>query len=644
MAKKITFHQVLTFAFAVLLGISAFTLSYSETLKVPDQFISNYIYAYNPLEHADERITIIAIDSASEDEYGEYDTWSRSLLADSVTILTQNKAAVIGLDTDLSATKDTDGDSELVEACKAHGSVISMARANFNSPDAEKRNSSDMALAMPAAPDTDWNNHPINNISYAYDDLKEVTTAGITDAIARETDLSIRTAALSIKTMSNKTEPSFAAAAYMLYKDYCKEEYSFPELDNQNLFGFRNIYDPSGYNIISFSDLLSGNYNEAYIQDHIVLIGEYTQVTHDFKGFDLNYFKSDSAQQEILIESAIIQTLLTNKAIQDVPLFLQSIILGLFICILYIICSRRSTLVAIFAYLLTIFIFVLFSYFMYLQGFRILLLVPSIFAVTSFVINLIYKLITATISQHKMKRTLNLYVDSQVVDTITEASPFQLAALNSRRNIAVLFVDIRGFTTISESLEPEQVVEILNHYFTIIFSSITAWHGTLDKFIGDAAMAIFNAPSDLEDYEFNAVCAADDIMKEFKNIKFVFSEKYNRDINIGIGINSGDAIVGNIGCYGRMDYTAIGDTVNIASRLESKAAPGQILVSEQLYEKIKTRCDASLLGALELKGKTKTVNTYVINSIEKPSAPNASGRKEFLRESTLLHTKIRPDK
>lgn len=112
-----------------------------------------------------------------------------------------------------------------------------------------------------------------------------------------------------------------------------------------------------------------------------------------------------------------------------------------------------------------------------------------------------------------MELTLKMYVDSQVVDQISDFTPMELSSVSARRNIAVLFVDIRGFTSMSESLEPEQVVSILNEYFSVVYSSIIAWNGTLDKFIGDAAMAIFNAPNDVDDYVFNAVCAADDIQK-----------------------------------------------------------------------------------------------------------------------------------
>ena len=658
MTRKVTFNTIITIGCSIILAVLTFILSYSKVLEVPDEFFSNYFYTYNPLEKADERITIIAIDSASEEEYGKYSTWSRALLAEAVNKLTEEKASVIALDTDLSATKDSDGDSSLAKACQEHGAVVTMANAHFdsrNNPQSgsqnineniktnedEQKNEDEMTLAKPADSSMDWKEHSVTGVSYPYDQLKAVTKTGISNAVQQGLDNSIHFAALNVSVGNAEIKSSFAAVTYMLYKDSRGEEYDFPQMDSQNLFGFNNIYDTKSYQIISFKDLLSGDYDSGFIENNIVIIGEYKQGEKANSFFDFNYFKSDLAKQEVLVQSAIIQALITNKTIHNVSIELQALVFAILAAMLYWFCSKRRTFWAFIVYFLSILVFGLFSYILYLQGYRIRMLVPAIMLLVSSLIYLLQKLIIASLEQYRMKRTLNLYVDSQVVNMIEQTNPFELSKLSERRNIAVLFVDIRGFTALSEILEPENVVEFLNQYFTVVYSAIEAWNGTLDKFIGDAAMAIFNAPSDLEDYEFNAVCAADDIIRGFEKIKQVFFEKYNREIDIGIGIDCGDAVVGNIGCLGRMDYTAIGDVVNTASRLESKASPGQILISNNMYERVGQRCEAALIGNLSLKGKKHTVATYEIDRIDKPQAPNAIGRKEFLRESTLLYPKFK---
>ena len=611
MTRKVTFNTIITIGCSIILAVLTFILSYSKVLEVPDEFFSNYFYTYNPLEKADERITIIAIDSASEEEYGKYSTWSRALLAEAVNKLTEEKASVIALDTDLSATKDSDGDSSLAKACQEHGAVVTMANAHFdskNNPQSgsqnineniktnedEQKNEDEMTLANPADSSMDWKEHSVTGVSYPYDQLKAVTKTGISNAVQQGLDNSIHFAALNVSVGNAEIKSSFAAVTYMLYKDSRGEEYDFPQMDSQNLFGFNNIYDTKSYQIISFKDLLSGDYDSGFIENNIVIIGEYKQGEIANRFFDFNYFKSDSAKQEVLVQSAIIQALITNKTIHNVSIELQALVFAILAAMLYWFCSKRRTFWAIIVYFLSILVFGLFSYILYLQGYRIRMLVPAIMLLVSSLIYLLQKLIIASLEQYRMKRTLNLYVDSQVVNMIEQTNPFELSKLSERRNIAVLFVDIRGFTALSEILEPENVVEFLNQYFTVVYSAIEAWNGTLDKFIGDAAMAIFNAPSDLEDYEFNAVCAADDIIRGFEKIKQVFFEKYNREIDIGIGIDCGDAVVGNIGCLGRMDYTAIGDVVNTASRLESKASPGQILISNNMYERVGQRCEAAI--------------------------------------------------
>ena len=183
------------------------------------------------------------------------------------------------------------------------------------------------------------------------------------------------------------------------------------------------------------------------------------------------------------------------------------------------------------------------------------------------------------------------------------------------RDVAVLFVDIRGFTPLSEGLLPEQVVSILNEYLKLTTTSILQNNGMLDKFIGDAAMAVFNAPLDLEDYVFCAVKAAIDMRKGADELAKDLQEKYGKTVSFGIGIHCGPAVIGNIGCSFRMDYTAIGDTVNTASRLESRAKPKEILVSEAVYEQVQDCVIAEQVGEMELKGKSNKVMTYRIIDI-----------------------------
>jgi adenylate cyclase len=218
----------------------------------------------------------------------------------------------------------------------------------------------------------------------------------------------------------------------------------------------------------------------------------------------------------------------------------------------------------------------------------------------------------------RKKKVLNAfrkYVAPQVVDEIAKKGDFQIKVGGENRDIAVLFVDIRGFTTMSEALEPEQVVEILNEYLTLTTKAIFDNSGTLDKFVGDATMAVFNSPFDLPDYEFKAVCAAMDIVKGGEALEKVLQEKYGRSVGFGVGVNVGPAVVGNVGCEFRMDFTAIGDTVNTAARLEANAKKGQVLISDALYERVKDRVEVKDIGEIPLKGKSKGVFVYEVTEV-----------------------------
>ena len=182
----------------------------------------------------------------------------------------------------------------------------------------------------------------------------------------------------------------------------------------------------------------------------------------------------------------------------------------------------------------------------------------------------------------------------------------------NRSNVTVLFSDIRNFTTISEQLEAEEVVTMLNSYFTRMLDPIFRYEGTLDKFIGDAMMAVFGAPIPLVNDAEHAVRAALEMRRALR--------WYNEDragqglspIDNGIGITKCEAVSGNIGSEQRMDYTVIGDTVNIASRLEglTKSYDLKILVNEGVYNEIKDKIPCVDLGFAHVKGKEGDVHIY----------------------------------
>jgi len=252
---------------------------------------------------------------------------------------------------------------------------------------------------------------------------------------------------------------------------------------------------------------------------------------------------------------------------------------------------------------------------LYHNGWYMTLLPLPVVFVLAYAYAIIMHYLAAHMDKKRISDAFKKYVAPQVVDEVAKQGNYELKLGGQKKDIAVLFVDIRGFTPMSESLQPEQVVEILNEYLALTTGAIFKNGGTLDKFIGDATMAVFNSPFDLDDYVFRAVCTAWDIAAGSKKIEKMFIERFGKTVSYGIGVNCGDAVIGNIGCDFRMDYTAIGDTVNTAARLESNAKAGQILISEYVYERVKDRVEVNEIGEIPLKGKSKGVMVYEVTEV-----------------------------
>jgi adenylate cyclase len=188
-----------------------------------------------------------------------------------------------------------------------------------------------------------------------------------------------------------------------------------------------------------------------------------------------------------------------------------------------------------------------------------------------------------------------------------------------RREMSVLFSDIRGFTSVTERGDPEALVAQLNEYFSRMVAIVFRHHGTVDKFVGDMVMALFGAPLDDADHADHAVAAAVDMVKELGELNRAWAARGMAQLDIGVGINSGDMIAGNIGSSAIMSYTVIGDNVNLGSRLESlnKEYKTRIIISDATRARLTASYDLRPLGDVVVKGKSKAVAIFEV----KVSAP-----------------------
>lgn len=184
-----------------------------------------------------------------------------------------------------------------------------------------------------------------------------------------------------------------------------------------------------------------------------------------------------------------------------------------------------------------------------------------------------------------------------------------------RRLCTILFADIRGFTPTAEKMLPEDLVALLNEYFTSMVDIIFKYDGILDKFIGDAIMAIWNAPIDQPDGPLRGVRAALEMQREIAMLNVRFKAQGRPPIGVGIGISTGEVVAGKMGSARKWEYTVIGDDVNLAQRIESKTAAGQVRISESTYQLLKNRVEVEALEPFLPKGKSQLVNVYRVISI-----------------------------
>jgi adenylate cyclase len=223
-----------------------------------------------------------------------------------------------------------------------------------------------------------------------------------------------------------------------------------------------------------------------------------------------------------------------------------------------------------------------------------------------------YKYLTKEKIEKELKNAFQRYVSPKVVDQILE-TPEKLELGGERKIMTALFSDVRGFTQISESISPAELVQFLNDFFTEMTEKVLDYEGTVDKYIGDAIMVFFGAPLEQQDHAVRACKTAVDMIHSLKKLRVDWEALDLPTINLGVGINSGEMIVGNMGSKKRFNYTIMGDAVNLASRLEgiNKQYGTNIIISQCTYNLIQgDSFTVRELDSVRVKGKKEPVTIY----------------------------------
>ncbi|MDM8560075.1 adenylate/guanylate cyclase domain-containing protein [Candidatus Parabeggiatoa sp. HSG14] len=223
----------------------------------------------------------------------------------------------------------------------------------------------------------------------------------------------------------------------------------------------------------------------------------------------------------------------------------------------------------------------------------------------------VHEQVQKIVASHKARTNLSRYLSPNIVDKVL-ASKQEIQLGGEKSKVTILFADIRGYTKMSQQMNVNEIVDMLNEHFTEMANIIFQQGGTLDKFIGDSVMAVFGSPFSFENDEYNAIMAAQAMQRAMLKRNAIRKQRNQIPYQIGIGINTGEVITGNIGSPQKMDYTVIGDTVNLAARLQGIAKGGEIMVGEETYRLVKDKLKFTLCGEVSLKNIFYPVKCYYV--------------------------------
>jgi len=520
-------------------------------------------------------IAIVAIDDSSLQAVGRW-PWDRTVHAQLVDKLSQAK--VVGVDVAFFEPSSSESDRALAQAISRAGNVILPIEYTSFEQQGDKLVGKGLLQPIPE----------IRSSAKGFGYINVVTDA---DGVSRSVNVGVG--------------GSYDAFTHALFQAYTGTKYTFPQ--DRLLIDF--VGPPGSFKYVSAKDVLSGAVPASFFKGKIVLVGATSPDLHD----DHIVPTSEGKRMPgVELHANVVQQLLTGNFIyrQD---SLSAALVMLVGAVLAVVLFLRLRLWAAAAALLALCVA---YYFLSIVAFELVgilpnLLFPPLSALAAFGIVLGYSYLFESKQRKFVSDAFSKYVSPGVMAHIL-ANPEKLKLGGEKTRITIFFSDVRGFTSLSEKLTPEKLVHLLNQYLTEMTRLVMTHDGTVDKFIGDAVMALWGVP--LRDHrQASKACECSlRMMEKLKELNTKWKAAGSPEIEIGVGLNTGEAIVGNMGSFERFDYTAMGDSVNLASRLEglNKEYKTHIIVSESTKTEAGNDFLFRELDLVAVKGKKEPVRIY----------------------------------
>jgi adenylate cyclase len=549
-----------------------------------------------------EKIVIVAIDDKSLDELGHLSSWPRSYHTSIIDVLTRSEARVIVFD--ILFSEPTPDDEELAAAIRNANNVV----IPF------------VYTSMARKPSTIGEIIAFGSVLNPLKALEESAAAVGHANLIPDEDGIVRRVPIVISS-SEQYEPALAlsAVAQYLRRPHIIES---PIMDDILPFAGRSIpLDGANSMIINYAsdsaaslsfatvsyvDVLSNNINIADFQDKIVLIG----ATGAGLG-DTFWTPVGRMMNGVELHASAIQTILTADFLRPSPavvtfmsILALALLCGLMVLRLRMLWASLGCVFLCIAYFLT-------AFSLFDSGVVLNMLYPPLAIIGTFVGVNLYSITTERSEKAEITKTFGRFISPLVVDTVlTAMREGELKLGGEEQEVTAVFADVRNFTGISEKIPPDELVRVLNIYLSTIVDTVLGYNGMINKFGGDSVMAIWNVPVEQEEHALLATKAAISVQRAIKELQE--RETILPKMEFGIGINTGEVLAGNMGSENRLEYSVIGDAVNMAAKLANATPGGKIWIGDSTYKLVDSRIAAKRLDPLAVKGKSQPIQAYEV--------------------------------